>query len=190
MSFDNLIFTLDDVRQVRKAVSINTEDFDQYAQEVQRNYLEKILGVELYTALQNDLVDGVPQTQRFIDLVDGTQYTYGRPINYRGVKMYCCYLWLYVKGIGGDMKQTPVGAVIFKDENAQHAEGRQAEREIINHHHKTAQYMESGIIAFLENNISSYPEFSSSLETKQATEENIDFKIVGGAYYPPNNFIE
>lgn len=190
MSFDSLIFTLDDVRQVRKSVSINIEDFDQYAQEAQRNYLEKILGVELYTALQNDLINGVPQTQRFIDLVDGTQYTYGRPVNYRGVKIYCCYLWLYLRMINGDAKDTPIGAMIFKDEHAAHSEGKQVNREVTNHYHKTAQYMESGIIAFLENNISDYPEFSSSLETKQATEENIDFKIVGNSYYPPNNFIE
>ena len=107
MSFDKLIFTLDDVRLVRK-VSINIDDFDQYGQEVQRNYLEKILGVELYTALQNDLdASNQPVEQRFIDLVNGTQYSVGStPINFRGVRLYCSYLWLYNYMLNSDKYTT------------------------------------------------------------------------------------
>lgn len=43
----------------------------QYEKEI----LISLLGYELYAALQDDLVEGVPQTQKYKDLVDGKVYT-------------------------------------------------------------------------------------------------------------------
>ncbi len=191
MSFDKLIFTLDDVREIRK-VSINIDDFDQYAQEVQRNYLEKILGVELYTALQNDLdVANQPQTQRFVDLVDGVQYNVGStPINYRGLKIYCSYLWVYNYMLNSDNQLAPIGAMIFKDEHAEHSEGKQANRQSRDHHYRSAMGQEDHIVNYLTNNLETYPEFSSSCQTKTATEEDVTFKVLGQTYVPPFNYYD
>lgn len=191
MTFDKLIFTLDDVRLVRK-VSINIDDFDQYAQEVQRNYLEKILGVELYTALQNNLnASNQPVDQRFTDLISGVQYSVGNtPINFRGVKLYCSYLWLYNYMINSDNQITPIGAMIFKDQDADHSEGKQAMRQARDHYLRSAEGFESHIINYLTNNKNIYPEFSSSCETKTATEENTSFKVIGNTYKPPFNYFD
>jgi hypothetical protein len=191
MSFDKLIFTLDNVREVRK-VSINIDDFDQYAQEVQRNYLEKILGVELYTALQNDL-DGSnqPIEQRFIDLIDGVQYNIGSSVyNFRGVKLYCSYLWMYNYMLNSDNQLTPIGAMIFKDDHADHSEGKQAMRQSRDHYLRTADGQEDHIVKYLSNNLDLYPEFSSSCQTKTANEENITFKVVGISYTQPFNYYD
>ena len=191
MTFDKLIFTLDDVRLVRK-VSINIDDFDQYAQEVQRNYLEKILGVELYTALQNNLdASNHPVDQRFIDLVNGVQYSVcSTLINFRGVKIYCSYLWMYNYMLNSDNQLTPIGAMIFRDENADHIEGKQAMRQARDHYLRSAEGFESHIINYLTNNQDIYPEFSSSCETKTATEENMTFKVVGNTYKSPHNYFD
>jgi len=43
----------------------------------EKEVLQQLLGYELWKALDDDLVSGVPQTQRFIDLVDGKEYTVG-----------------------------------------------------------------------------------------------------------------
>ena len=45
---------------------------DQYEKEI----LIKLLGYELYALLVADLTDGVPQTQIYIDLVDGADFTH------------------------------------------------------------------------------------------------------------------
>jgi len=45
---------------------------DQYEKEI----LIKLLGYELYALLQADLTDGEPQTQIYIDLVDGAAFTH------------------------------------------------------------------------------------------------------------------
>ena len=158
MSFDKLIFTLDDVRKIRK-VSINIDDFDQYAQEVQRNYLEKILGVELYTALQSDLdAANQPVDQRFVDLVNGVQYTVGStPINYRGLKIYCSYLWMAEYILNSDTQLAPIGAMIFKDEHADHSEGKQSNRQSRDHYIRSAAGQEDHIVNYLTNNSRNLP---------------------------------
>ena len=45
---------------------------EQYEKEI----LIKLLGYELYALLQADLTDGVPETQIYIDLVDGADFTH------------------------------------------------------------------------------------------------------------------
>lgn len=184
---DELFFTLDDVRAIRK-VSVNINDFDVYAQEVQINYIEKILGPDLYTALLADLVSGVPQTQKYIDLVDGKTYTKdGKKVTFRGLKKYCSYLWIYVYLLDGSLQITPIGAKIFKDEEADHAEGNQANRQLRDHSIRMADSMEEGIIDFLENDNATYPEFSLSDKEEPASEDNFTFNVIGNSYFPPKN---
>ena len=49
-----------------------TAAITQYEKEI----LMKLLGYPLYKALQADLVLGEPQTQKYIDLVDGKEFTH------------------------------------------------------------------------------------------------------------------
>jgi hypothetical protein len=54
-----------------------TQAITQYEKEI----LIKLLGYKLYSLLQADLVNGVPVTQKYIDLVDGKEFT----LAYNGV---------------------------------------------------------------------------------------------------------
>ena len=59
-----------------------------YITRYEKEVLQKLLGYELWKALDDDLVDGEPQTQRFIDLVDGKDYTLssGETIRWNGLR--------------------------------------------------------------------------------------------------------
>ena len=184
---DQLFFTLDDIRLIRK-VSVNINDFDVYAQEVQINYGEKILGTDLYNALLADLVLGVPQTQKYVDLVDGVTYTKGgKQITFRGLKKYMSYLWIYVYLLDGSLQITPIGAKVFIDEEADDAQGKQANRQLRDHAIRTADAMEEGIIEFLRNDAVAYPEYSLSNHEEPAADDNFTFKVFGRSYFAPKN---
>lgn len=182
--FDTPIFTLDDVRNIRK-VSVNINDFEMFAVEAQRNYLSKLLGDKLYTQLILN-----PTEARMIDLIDGKIYQDGgREVIFRGVKVYLCYVWLYLFHVSSSVKQTPVGAVTFKDEEAEHAEISKSGQFERDHFIKSADGMDDGILRFLRRNRNTYPEFSESRQIKQASKDNIVFRSFGSTYYPPDNFI-
>lgn len=184
---DALFFTLDDIRLIRK-VSVNINDFDVYAQEVQVNYGEKILGTDLYNALLDDLLAGVPQTQRFIDLVNGKTYDQsGRQITFRGLKKYVSYLWIYVYLLDGSLQITPIGAKVFKDEEAEDGQGKQANRQLRDHAIRTADAMEEGIIQFIQNDPDIYPEYALGGQEEPAAEDNFSFRVLGRSYTPPRN---
>lgn len=187
---DTLFFTLDDVRGVRKNVSVNIDDFDQYAVEVQRNYVEKILGTKLYIALMDDLVGGIPQTQRFIDLIGGKDYEIsGDSHKFRGLKLYASYLWLHLyMGMGGT-NHTPIGTQLFKDDAANHNEASQINRNAAAHYIKSADQMEEPVLQYLRDFIATYPEFSQSNQTEQAAKDNITFRVIGKTYRDPDNYM-
>ena len=187
MIFDNLIFSLDDVSRVRK-VSVNINDFDLYAQEVQRNYLQKILGDKLYTALVTDIDAGIPTDPRFTELVRGAIYSDGRDVIFRGVQLYCCYLWLHLYMADSAIAITPTGAKIFKDEQSEFNEGKQAYRNARDHYISAADGMEESILKYLRVNISDFPEFTESKQIEQAKADNFTFKPFGKTYrFPENN---
>ena len=185
-NFDSLIFTLEDVRGIRK-VSVNIDDFEMYAVEVQRNYLTKLLGDKLYTALLADLTAGVPQTQKYVDLVDGKIYTDGYDVIFRGIKVYCCYLWLYMYMSQSDINHTPIGTMLFKDEYADRDERNGSFKNAISHYIAAADGMEEGILSFLQKYASAYPEFSESPQIEQAELDNMTFRVIGKTYSAPNS---
>lgn len=177
--FDDLIFTLEDVRLVRK-VSVNIDDFDMYAQEVQRNYLEKILGAKLYAAMLAGLAVE-PVAGKWTDLVNGKSYEDGKTVLFRGLKIYCSYLWLYVYTLDSDMAITPTGSKLFKDEYSEPAKTKQA----IDHYIAAASGMEDGILNYLRANASTYTEFSESSQITQAKNDNATFRVIGKRYTTP-----
>ncbi len=189
MILDKSIFTLDDIREVKK-ISVNIDDVDQYARLAQANYLQKLIGDKLYTALLDDLDgSGVPQSQRFIDLIDGVTYTSGHDIIFRGVKLYCIYLWLHLYIADSAIAITPIGAMMFKDQDAEFSEAKKSYRNSEAHFIGAADGLEEPILRFLGAKISDYPEFSESSQIEQAEADNITFKPIGRSYTPPDNFL-
>ena len=182
-NFDTPLFTIDDVRLIRK-VSVTIDDFDMYAVEVQRNYLSKLLGDRLYSALIDSSTD-----QRMVDLLDGVIYQDGRDVIFRGLKPYLSYLWLYLYSVDSSINHTPIGAMMFKDEFAEHASSQKAGNDARAHFISSADGMEESILRFLNRKISDYPEFHDSEQIEQAERDNITFKVIGKSYKSPNNFI-
>ena len=177
-TFDTPVFSLEDVRTVRKDVSINIDDFDQYAVEAQRNYLSKLLGDKLYTAL----VDA-PTDARMVTLLDGEVYQDGgRDVIYRGLTVYLSYVWLYLYAAGSNSSLTPIGAQRFIDELSESASDRKAARDNTDHFIKSADGMEEGILRYLDNKNTTYPEFDESIQIKQAQNDNIQFRTFGRSY--------
>jgi hypothetical protein len=184
---DSLFFTLEDVREIRK-VSVNIDDFDMFAREVQRNYVQKLLGARLYSALQVDLVAGEPQAARFVELIDGLEYTVGSDlIIYRGMKVYCSYLWLYLYTGMGDVNHTPIGSRLFTDAQSEMNEASQTLRNSKDHYIKSADQMEEPILEFLRDNRVNYPEFIQSNQVEQAKRDNITFRAMGRTITDPYN---
>lgn len=183
--FDVPVFTLDDVRNIRKDVSVNVDDFTQYAVESQRNYLSKLLGDKLYAALVAD-----PAEVRFVTLLDGEIYQDGgRDVIFRGVKVYLCYVWLYLYSAGSNSSLTPIGARIFNDELAIAASDRKAARDNTDHFIKSADGMDESILRYLSRNKTTYQEFTESFQIKQASNDNIQLKTFGRRHIPPYNII-
>ena len=177
---DTILFSLDDVRTVR-VVSVNIEDFDLFAREAQTNYLEKILGAKLYNALL-----AAPTDARFVDLLDGKTYTSGDEINFRGIKLYLNYIWLYLYYNGSSLQLTPIGARLFKDEDAENIYNRKAGIQERDHFLRSADGLEETILAFLNDNQSDYTEFGQSNQEQPASQSNTIFKTIGRSY-PADN---
>jgi hypothetical protein len=186
---DKLIFNLEDVQGIRK-VSSNIDDFAMYAQEVQRNFLQKLLGDKLYTALQIDLdSDSMPQNARFETLINGEIYTEDREIIFRGIKLYCSYLWMYLYMSESSVNLTPIGAQLFKDEYAENAESKQSFRQARDHYINSADGMEEPILRYLTAKNLLFPEFNESSQIQTAKESNLSFRVVGKSYSAPNEFL-
>jgi len=177
---DTILFTIEDVRTIRK-VSVNIKDFDLFAKEAQINYLEKILGAKLYNALI-----AAPTDARFVDLLDGKTYTSGDEINFRGVKLYLSYIWLYLFYNGSAAQLTPIGPKLFKDEDAENIYNRKAGIQERDHFLRSADGLEETILAFLNDNQSDYEEFGQSLQEQPASQSNTIFKSIGRSY-PADN---
>jgi hypothetical protein len=173
---DTILFTIEDVRTVRK-VSVNIKDFDLFAKEAQINYLEKILGAKLYNALIAD-----PSEVRFVDLLDGKTYNSGDDINFRGVKLYLDYIWLYLYYNGSTSQITPIGVRLFKDEDAENGYNRKSGIQERDHFLRSADGLEDTILKFLNDNQSDYLEFGESLQEQPASQSNTIFKVVGRSY--------
>lgn len=183
---DQLFFQLNDVRAVRK-ISRHMDNFEVIAQEVQMSYVERILGSKLYAALQDDLVGGFPQQERFVELVNGVRYDDdGDLYIYRGLKIYACYIFLYLQMLEGGLQVTPIGAQLFKDEEAEHANQKQEGRQLRDHSIRMADGMEEGIIRFLEKD-SRFPEYDIAEKEEPARDSNNSFEPFVTTFATPFN---
>lgn len=183
---DKLFFQLDDVRAIRK-ISRHMDNFEVIAREVQMSYVEKILGPRLYAALQDDIVGGFAQQDRFVELVEGVRYDdNGDLFIYRGLKDYACYIFLYLQMLEGGLQVTPIGAQLFKDEEAEHSNQKQEGRQLRDHSIRMADAMEEGIIRFLEKD-NRFPEYDTSDKEEPARDSNNSFEPFVTTFYTPFN---
>ena len=180
---DQVIIKIDDVREIRN-LSNNVDYFDKYAREVQYKYLQPLLGDELYAAMLDDLdVNGDPQTTRFIDLLDGQRYIFeNRTRIFRGVKMYCSYLWLYMAPLDSEVNLTPIGAQIYRDQEAESAKGKQAYAQMRDECIKTASDMEEQIQDYLRTNQADFPEWKEGESVEVAERTNIVYRVHGTTF--------
>jgi len=186
MITDKLFFRLDDVRQVRN-ISKHIDNFEIIAKEVMMNYIERVLGSDLYAELQDDLTGGFAQTTRFQELITGVRYEYqGETKIFRGLKDYAVYCWLYLWLLDDGLQVTPIGAQLFKDEEAEAAHGKQQYAQLRDHCIRMADGMEEGIREFLEKD-TRFPEYATSQKEEPAAESNYTFRTIGKTYTEPFN---
>ena len=185
---DQLFFDLNDVRNVR-AISVNISDFDLFAQEVQRNYVQRLLGDDLYNALILDLDgNGDPTEARFTELLDGKTYDINnRKRIFRGLRLYASYLWIYTYSLDSGAKVTPIGAQLFKDEEAENAQSKQEFRQLRDHAISSANGLEDSIIEYLQDFPDVYPEYSLGDKEEPAQDNDFTFRTIGNAYTAPKN---
>lgn len=184
---DKLFFRLEDVRAVRSNVSVHVDNFDAIAKEVMMNYVERLLGGSLYAALQDDLQGGFAQSERFQELLTGVRYeSDGLTRIFRGLKTYACYCWIYLWMLEDGIQLTPIGSQVFKDEEAESAEGKRKYAQLRDHTIRMADGMEEGIRDFLEKD-DRFPEYALSKKEEPAEDSNFTFRAIGTTFAAPDN---
>ncbi len=168
MEHDNLIFSFEDVKSIRK-VSNNINDFEIYAREVQALYVQKLLGDSLYAEILGD-----PGNSRFDSLLNGKKYEKNnRMIIFRGVKYYACYLWLYLYTKESGAALTPIGVQQYVDGDSESALNNSYYHNAKNQYLSIADAQEEHILAYLSDHASDYPDFGKTKSIEQAEEDSI-----------------
>lgn len=151
-----ILFTQADVRAIRKiAQTFDTQTFEVFALEVQRNYLPRLLGSPLYTDL---LVN--PASVNNLRLLDGETYvdSRGEDVLYEGLKVYLSYLWLYTFAREGNFKYVEVGTSQYQDDNSERAANR-SDQDTKKQLGKNSNFQGRETIKFLTDNSDDFPKF-------------------------------
>ena len=178
---EQIIFNVADVTSFAREISARWNDrddrFNSFANEVQRRNLRDLLNPDLYYDFMNDLNElGVPQTEKYVDLLNGVDYTYNsNTITYYGLKPFLCYHWLAIMVREGDLFQSIKGAVNFiNDDQKNHIQSREREA-------AASRYLENAtrfgneIIQFLDENSGDYPIWEGN---KKEPETGFNFDII------------
>lgn len=131
MSFINNTYFNRDINLTSGQLNNMTFWISEYEPEI----LEKLLGYNLYSELISDLdIDGNPQSQKFIDLVDGKEFSFdlnGYTINtkWKGLrnnfkKSLIAYYVYYQYRINNESFNSSVGQVITNTENSVHVDAK------------------------------------------------------------------
>ncbi len=165
--------------EVYRNISANFDEdkFNSFALEVQRTQLREFLNDVLYFALISDLdASGVPQAQRFIDLVNGVEYEYNNDdIQCFGLKAVLSYHWLALNVREGDYFQADYGNVNFSDnpqDNMTKISQRTIDR-INSGYMKNVISYKNNIAQYLNENSNTYPEWISKKDNQNKTNFNI-----------------
>lgn len=162
MATDNqILITIDDVKEHRKISGLtDPEEFSAFARDAQRVNLRDLFGLDMYYDFFNDFAGGVPQSQEYLDLLNGVIYEYNdEDIEYLGLKPYLSFLWLYLYTLEGDNKHTSYGSATFVNNPQQHFTGSSTslKQENAANYKERAVIYRNDIIRFLSENSSSYP---------------------------------
>lgn len=171
MTESNLI-TISDVQTYREiSANIKQERFDAFQMEIIQTNLKQLLGEPLYYDFFNDFSGGVPQTQIYIDLLNGKAYDYsGDTIQYHGLKPFITFHWLALFTREGDNFQASYGNVQFPSSNQQTFQLSKDKDKIQYNFLAKATEFENEIIKFLNDNNSDYPLWSG--DDKKSSEQH------------------
>lgn len=157
MTESNLI-TISDVQAFREiSPNIKIERFDAFQMEVIKTNLKQVLGEALYFDFFDDFSEESPQTQKYIDLLDGKDYEYsGETIQYHGLKPFIIFHWLALFAREGDLFQASYGNVNFTNNPQQPFQLSKDKDKIVYNFLSKATEFQNEIIKFLNENSSEY----------------------------------
>lgn len=173
MTESNLI-SVSDVQEYREISSnIKDERFKAFEMEVIQTNLKQLLGEPLYFAFFNDFSGGAPQTQKYVDLLDGKEYEYsGDTIQYHGLKPFIIFHWLAIFAREGDLFQASYGNVNFPSSQQQTFQlSKDKDKIQINFLSKATEFGNE-IIKFLNENHSDYDLWDGDSE-KSSEQHNL-----------------
>lgn len=177
---DTVLITNTECRNVRQlSENYDSVKFNAYVLEVQRNYVEPLLGSSLYL----DVIAN-PTSTNNAKLLNGTTYTKnGRTINFRGLKLYIIYLFFYLYVKEGKISYTEIGRENFESDWSTFKENG-LNSSVIKQHFDNAQPLGESVKAYLEDNYSDFPLYES---TESTTEQNnrLDYTVFGRSYNKP-----
>lgn len=140
--------------------NVNSDKFAMKVTQIQRNYLRKLLGKEMYYDLFDKVTDIDNIAAPYDDLVNGTDYTLNsEKVEYYGLKPYLSYLFLNEYTLSGDSYHSDYGNVVLTD-NPQDLLMRASYREkqdLQNLYKQNAAQYEGEIRDFINTNSSDYP---------------------------------
>ena len=126
--------------------SYNSDDVQTYIDNTSKEVLRKLMGDKLYSEYLADLDgNGDPQTQKFIDLVDGKTYenSCGRTVIYEGLKKFLLYFIWHDYQLGIIYKNAGAGTHRQDNENSNKPSWYQLSSEAKRVHDKGVPYFKS-----------------------------------------------
>lgn len=144
------------------AISTNT-NLDYSIDQLEKEVLIKLLGIELYTAFAAGLEEETV-LQKWTDLKDGKAFDhedYDYKINFGGVKKMALY-YIYSQHILNNLQNTPLGSGHVQSKNIINANNQRLKNESNRIYNK---FRNEFLIAqtFIRQNISDYPNFVTTL---------------------------
>jgi len=135
--------------------------------ELEYNLFIDLLGAELYNEFVDDLVDGVPQTQKWLNFLNGATYTdcYGCVRNYLGVKSFLVPL-VYSEFIQSSKNfNSNLGLVTPKSENSNKTSEFDIRQKVYKSHNEGVRYYDECYL-FLYTYDADYPNFYDFFKKK------------------------
>lgn len=155
------ILNISDFDQGKSKIAYNTyqqSDLQEYIDRYEKQYLIELLGVVEYKALIADLVNGVPVTQKFIDIFNPiAEEIHDENVNTRGIKeMLEGFIFFhYVRD--NMVTQTTGGSKRTESDNSQNISWTSA---LIQSRFNDSVDDYRGIQYYIENNDVDYPDFN------------------------------
>lgn len=183
------LLTIDNIREVRQiSASFDIEEFSGYLNEVSRNYLRQILGIETYEAFIADLTNGLTNPI-YQDLYNGKTYeknTIKYPMD--GLKLMCIYFWLYLYANEGDSQLTNIGVRSFDADHSEQPTDIKT-KNVGTQYQKNAIEIRNQVVDFLQQNTDIYTTYKANLptQTNENKGEQPIYTTIGKNYSPDDS---